>query len=404
MVAVLVKIFGTENFELAEDVVQDSLISALESWKFNGVPENPRAWLYRVAKNKAIDVIRKNKNSNSFDFSDPERLLLTSEFTLSTTMNNYWEESEIKDDFLGMMYACCHPEISVENQITLILKSLCGFSTKEVARSFLTSEDTISKRLFRTKEYFRLNKIRPEIPSKNEILDRTDAVLASIYLMFNEGYNSTHSDEIVREDVISQAMYLSSALLENARTSLPSVYALMALMCFHTARSQSRVSSEGELVLLANQNRTIWDTKLIEKGNELMNQAAFGGNITIYHLEAAIAYEHCVAQTYESTNWQSILGYYDLMLKSNFDPIVFLNRCLVVLELSGPDSALLDLEKLKSDQQMHTYYLYPAILGAVHERLGSKNLAAEHYQKALKLTKSKHEQNLLTEKIQAIWN
>ncbi|MEP6597063.1 MAG: sigma-70 family RNA polymerase sigma factor, partial [Ginsengibacter sp.] len=208
MVSVLTRIFGTENLETAEDVVQQTFIDAISVWKLKGVPENPSAWLFRVAKNKAIDIIRRNKHSVQYDFSDNERVLLTSEYTLATTMENLWKEEFIKDDLLRMMFACCHPGISQENQITLILKTLCGFSTAEIAKTFLTSEDTVSKRLYRTKEFFRENKIKLIIPSVDELRSRTNAVLNSIYLLFNEGYNSTHGEQLIRNDLIEEAMML----------------------------------------------------------------------------------------------------------------------------------------------------------------------------------------------------
>src|SRR6185436_11050951 len=245
MVSVLTKIFGTENLETAEDVVQQTFIDAINVWKLKGIPGNPSAWLFRVAKNKAIDVIRRNKHSVQYDFSDNERKLLTSEYSLAATMENLWKEELVKDDMLRMMFACCHPGISEENQITLILKTLCGFSTAEIAKAFLTSEETVSKRLYRTKEFFREQKIKLIIPSVDELKSRTDAVLNSIYLLFNEGYSSTHSDELIRKDLISEAMLLCKMLTENSNTQLPETFALMALMCFHASRSNSRLTSEG---------------------------------------------------------------------------------------------------------------------------------------------------------------
>lgn len=399
MVSVLVNIFGSENFQLAEDVVQDALISALETWKYKGMPDNPTAWLYRTAKNKAIDIIRRSKHSKNIDFSNPDHQLLTSEYTIQSTMDNFWNEDHIKDDFLGMMYACCHSEISRENQITFILKTLCGFSTKEVAKAFLTSEDTVSKRLFRTKEYFRKNKTRPKIPSKHEIETRTDAVLSTIYLMFNEGYNSTHSDDLIREDIISQAMILCKSLLESPKTQLPEAYALMALMCLHAARSQSRISPEGELIVLKNQDRDLWNSELINMGNMYLNKAAFGNKVSSYHLEAAIAFEHCTAKDYKSTNWNSILNSYDALLSIAFDPIIYLNRCLAILEIEGPKAALSELAILHDNKQMKKYYLYYAILGAIHEQLEDKIKAKDYFKIAISLTHSNSEKHFLKEKI-----
>ncbi len=402
MVAVLAKIFGVENLELIEDVVQDALVKALETWKYKGIPENPQAWLYRTAKNKAIDIIRRNKHSQIIDFSSPHRKLLVSEYTLVNTIEDFWKEKQIKDDFLGMMYACCHPDISQEQQITFILKSLCGFSTKEVAKSFLCSEDTISKRLYRTKKYFREHKIFPKIPENDEIVLRTKTVLNAIYLMFNEGYSATHTDQLIRKDVVDQALFLCNSLLLEQRTQLPEVYALMALMCFHTSRMDSRITREGTLVLLEHQNRTNWDAKMIHLGAENLNKAAFGNTITTYHLEAAIAYQHCCAQQYEDTDWKKILEYYDLLLNIDYDPIVFLNRCLVILKLKGAEEALYALNKIKENSLLNKYYLYHAILGEIYKELNQNHEAILSYKNAIKLTQSKQEKLLFESKVNLV--
>lgn len=400
MVSVLVKIFGTENFELAEDVVQDALLSALESWKFNGIPDNPRAWLYRTAKNKAIDVIRKQKHSTNFDFSDPEKQLLTSEYTLTNTMELFWQDDAIKDDFLGMMYACCHPDISPENQVTFILKTLCGFSTREIAKAFLTSEDTISKRVYRAKEFFRKENIKPEIPAYNELESRTSAVLDTIYLMFNEGYSSTESGTMIREELIAQAMYLCHSLTENNQTQLPQVYALMALMCFHSARSESRMTPEGELVLLSDQDRSKWNRELVKRGNAYLNDAAFGSIISSYHLEAAIAYEHCIAPSFEQTNWDAILNYYDALVMRSPSPIVFMNRAIAIMEHKGPDIALQEL--LAKDSELNSYHLYFALLGEICIRMDDKDGALENLERAESMARSVHEKRYLSLKIQKL--
>ncbi len=402
MVSVLIKIFGSENIELAEDVVQDALLRAMEVWKFRGIPDNPRAWLYRVAKNKAIDIIRKNKHNQTIDFSDPERQLLTSEYTLTPTMNGYWEEAQIQDDFLGMMYACCHPKISKENQVTFILKSLCGFSTKEIAKSFLTSEETISKRLYRTKEYFRNQKISPKIPSSEHIGPRTQTVLSAIYLMFNEGYNSTHSEELIRNDLIAQSMHLCRSMLNHKKTQLPEVYALMALICFHASRVQSRLTPEGKLIRLADQDRTQWNKDLITAGTQYLYKAGFGDSFSTYHCEATISYQHCIAKTYESTNWQIILYYYDLLLSIEDDPVVALNRCLVISKLHGPKKALKELKLLGKDPVLNKYYLYHSCVASLYEELGKKEEAISYLEIAVQLTQSKQEQTFIFEKIEKL--
>lgn len=404
MVSVLVKIFGTENYELAEDVVQDSLVKALETWKFRGIPDNPKAWLYRAAKNKAIDIIRREKHNQTIDFNDPERKLLTSAYTLKTTMNTFWEDGNIKDDFLGMMYACCHPDISEENQVTFILKSLCGFSTKEIAKAFLTTEDTISKRLYRTKERFRKTKLKPEIPSPEKIAERTDAVLNSIYLLFNEGYNATNSDELIRKDLIVQAINLCGSLLENEKTKRPEVYALMALMHFHSARNAGRLTLNGGLISLPHQDRTKWNKDLIYKGNEYLNKAAFGEKVSEFHLEAAIAYEHCIATNYESTNWRMILHYYDLLWQVNNDPVILLNRSIVLMELNEIEKALDSLNALKDNLKIQKYYLFYAVMGEISQRLGKIEQAVSLFEQARKLTHAKQEKQFLMEKIACVRN
>lgn len=395
MVAVLVKIFGPENYTLVEDVVQDALLSGLETWKFNGIPDNPEAWLFRVAKNKAIDIIRRKKHQYSVDFSDPEQVLPSSEYTF----DEYWQDQAIRDDFLGMMFACCHPDISPENQVTFILKSLCGFSTREVARAFLTSEDTISKRLYRTKEFFRANHIRPHIPPPAQLSGRLDAVLNSLYLLFNEGYSATQHEQLVREDIIAQAMYLCQSLLDHPHTRQPRTCALMALFSFHAARIHSRLQADGTIIPLSQQDRRQWDQALITTGNEWLNKAASGATLSPFHLEAAIAYEHCIARSYAATNWKMILAYYDALLQLTKDPVILLNRSVALLEYAGAPAALQSLEALQGHRQLNRYYLYHAVLGEIYKRMNEKEKAVACFEQARQLTTAQQEQQFLSAKI-----
>ena len=404
MVSILTKIFGTETLETAEDVVQQTVIDALDTWKYKGIPNNPSAWLFRVAKNKAIDIIRRNKYSVQFDFTDTERALLTSEYTLTTTMETYWKEEGISDDMLKMMFACCHPEMSAENQITLVLKTLCGFSTAEIAKAFLTSEDTVSKRIYRAKEFFRQHKIKLEIPTSDALNKRLDSVLNSIYLLFNEGYNSTHKDEIIRKDLIDEAMLLCKLLTENNTTQLPETYALMALMCFHASRIDSRLTAEGEIILLSHQNRKNWNLRLIKEGNEFMNKAAFGDKISSYHIEAAIAYEHCIANNYEETNWQKILELYNWLGQLNPSEIIKINKAVVILKLQGANAALAALNLSKEKSKFEKYYLYHSLLGEIYCEQNDTTKAKVHYEKAIELTHSPKEKKLLHEKISSMFN
>ncbi|BDD07813.1 RNA polymerase subunit sigma-24 [Fulvitalea axinellae] len=402
MVSVLAGIFGTENYELAEDVVQDALLSAMESWKIRGLPDNPRAWLYKTAKNRAVDILRKEKRNTTIDFSDPERKPLITGYALSEAMEHRWSDERINDDFLGMMYACCHPEISEENQKTFILKSLCGFSSKEIAKAFLTNEQTISKRLYRTKSFFRTTKIKPEVPAEAEIAPRTRAVLEVIYLIFNEGYNSTQSDHLIRKDLVSQAMFLCRSLIDNTKTHLSEAYALMALMCLHTSRTPGRVSETGDIIPMEKQDRKKWNKELINAGIDYLVKSAIGESASNYHLEAAIAYEYCTAKSYESTNWKNILRYYNMLYKQTPDPVILLNRCIVLMEHKGAEEAMKDLQKLKNERSIEKYYLYHAIAGEIHSRLGEKETAVSHLKKAKELTHSAKEKRFITEKISMI--
>ena len=402
MASVLTKIFGAENLEIAEDVVQQTFIDAMSAWKLKGLPDNPSAWLFRVAKNKAIDIIRRNKYSVQYDFSHEERMLLTSEYTLVSAMENLWKEELVKDDLVRMMFTCCHPKISKDSQITLILKILCGFSTAEIAKTFLTKEDAVSKRLYRAKEFFREAKIQFVLPSVDEVKNRTNSVLNAIYLLFNEGYNSTNAEQLIRNDLIKEAMVLCKALTENQYTQLPETYALMALMCFHAARSESRLTSEGEIILLPEQDRKKWNADLISKGNEYMNKAAFGTEISAYHLEAAIAFEHCTAGSFGATNWKKILELYDWLCKISSSPISELNKAVVVMQVHGPEKAMEALDLISDKEKLTSFYLYYSLVGEIHCRLGNPVQAKKYFEKAIELTQSETEKKILRGKIASL--
>ncbi|PSL44335.1 RNA polymerase sigma-70 factor (ECF subfamily) [Chitinophaga niastensis] len=398
MVALLTKIFGTENLDISEDVVQDTFINAMQVWPLKGVPDNPSGWLFRVAKNKAIDVLRRNKFSRQIDFNDPERTLLQSEYTLTAAVEKLWRDDEIQDDLLRMMFACCHPDIAEENQITLILKTLCGFSTSEIAKAFLTSEDTVSKRLYRTKNFFREKKIKPEFPAPAQLKYSIEAVLKAIYLIFNEGYNATHANDLIRKDLLDQAMYLCKLLAENANTRLPEVFAAMALMCFHSSRINGRINEQGEIVLLAQQDRSKWNRQLIEEGNAFMNKAAYGDVISSYHIEAAIAYEHCIAETFEQTNWQNILAYYDMLVAVHPNAVVMLHRLTVIYKVFGAAKTLEEMDAAVYKKDWEKNYLYYALLGDIYAKTAPER-SKEYYQIAFNMTQSSAEKNLLQKKM-----
>jgi len=394
MVSVLTRIFGFSNIEQAEDIVQDTIMKALEIWKWGKVPDNPQAWLYKTAKNKAIDLIRREKLK--YKIENELAVLLQSEYSLAPKVNEMFTEGEIKDSQLRMMFACSHPSISQESQITLMLKTLCGLSVREISNAFLTNEETIGKRLYRTKEKIREEKISLDYPGVLAMEKRTEAVLKTIYLLFNEGYNSSHPDKLIRQDLCEEAMRLAILLSENSKTNLPQTNALIALMCYHVSRFNSRIDDKGMIVLLKDQDRKQWNRFLIERGNEYMTRAATGDTYHDFHIEAGIASIHANAKTYSETDWKMILSLYDSLLQRTQNPIVAMNRCLALAEVEGAEKAieeLLKLEKLSDNAYYH------ASLGELFLKTGNKQEAKKYLSKALTLTTSGPEADLLSRKI-----
>ena len=401
MTSVLTGIFGIKQLELAEDIVQETFISAINNWRLNGVPDNPPAWLMQVAKNKAIDQLRKKRNTIDLDISDQEKTLLRSGYTFIPVFDKIWNQIKIEDEMLQMMFACCHEGISIENQITLMLKTLCGFSTLEISRALITAEDTISKRLYRTKEFFRSNHIKPELADPSHYESKLDSVLKAIYLLFNEGYLSTHSDQSIRKDLIHQAIYLGSILVDHPRTNTPKVNAAMSLMCFHAARLDSRLDAFGDIILLAQQDRSLWDLSLIAKGMFYLDQSAQGDDITTYHLEAAIASEHCIAPSYYRTDWKKILQIYDWLESIQPNPIVALNRMVAYSKCHDASSTLDTLKQSSFLSQWQIQPVYHALLGDLFAS-SDASVAKEHYLKASGLTHSNAEKKLMLKKMEAI--
>jgi RNA polymerase sigma factor (sigma-70 family) len=394
MVAVLSRLFGFSNIEQAEDIVQDTILKALETWKFGSMPANPQAWLYKTAKNKAIDIIRRQKLKYKID--NDLTLLLKSEYTLAPAINELFLEFEIIDSQLRMMFACCHPSISQEAQITLVLKTLCGLSAKEISNAFLTQEETINKRLYRTKEKIRSEHITLDYPGNNEVQKRTEAVLKTLYLLFNEGYNSSHTEQLIREDLCEEAMRLAILLTENEKTNLPETNALLALMCYQVSRFNSRLDDTGFIILLKDQDRALWNRYLIEKGNNYMERSTSGNMIHEFHIEAAIASVHSNAASYEDTDWNMILDLYGKLLHRTGNPIVALNRCLVLAEVEGYDKAILEMESLNDISEN---YYYKTSLAELYFRSGKKQQAKEIFTQALRYSRSNAEKALIEQKI-----
>ncbi|PWT95250.1 MAG: hypothetical protein C5B52_18200 [Bacteroidetes bacterium] len=397
LISTLTKIFGPHNLELAEDVVQDTLLKAMNTWKFNGIPDNPGAWLFKVAKNSALDVIRKSKRQQ--EYASNISNLLKSEYTLSPTLNEIMGANTIEDDLLRMIFTCCHPALSKDSQVTLILKTLCGFSVNEISRAFITSTDTIEKRLYRARQQLRELKIDFEIPVGPEVSARLESVLTTIYLLFNEGYHSTKHIELVRKDMLQEALRLSSLVCSHPSTALPQSFALHALLHLNGARVGSRLDSKGNILVLKNQDRNLWDREMIRLGLYYLNASAEGEQISRYHLEAAIAAEHVMAPTYEQTNWENIIRFYDLLIEMHPSPVIELNRAIAISELHGAESGIREIENIRDLPLLKNYYLLPATLGELCQRMNDNEQARKYFSQAMHLTNSPSEKKFLDGKL-----
>jgi RNA polymerase sigma-70 factor (ECF subfamily) len=397
MAAVLTRLLGFNSLDLAEDIVQDTLLQAMSVWKFKGIPENPSAWLYTVAKRKAIDVIRKQKihEQHHSEIS----LALKSEWTLSPTVNQLFLDNEIEDSQLRMIFACCHPAIPYDSQIALTLKTLCGLSIAEIANSFLTSEDTINKRLYRAREKIREENITLETPIPAMLPGRLDAVLHSLYLLFNEGYNSSHPDQLIRHDLCSEAMRLCLLVVNNRAIDAPKAKALLALMCFQASRAEARMHEDGSIILLKDQDRSRWSQPLIEKGKYYLEHAAEGNEFSEYHVEAAIAGCHARASSFNETDWHQIVELYSILADIKPGPIVELNRAIATGFATSPAAGL---QALQNIHQLQHHYLYHSAMGDFYADLGNNKQARECYTKALILTTSNAEKKLLQKKLFAV--
>src|SRR2546426_10809255 len=336
MVATLTRIFGVEHLTLSEDVVQEALAMALQTWPFYGIPKNPSAWIMRASRNLALDVVRREK---VFRDKEPEIIRLV-ERQSPAPEAAIFSEQEIADDRLRMMFVCCHPLIPAEAQVALALNTLCGFSVAEISRAFLTTDVAIAKRLTRAKQRIREARIPFEIPEGEELARRLDGVLQSLYLLFNEGYKASSGEKLVREDICSEAIRLTGLLAEHAVGDQPKTHALLALMLLNAARIPTRVDGDGNLLRLQEQDRTRWDQPKIARGMFHFAHSAAGEEITEYHLQAGIAACHCAAKDYESTDWRQILSPYDRLIEFDHSPVVALNRAIAVATIHGPSAGL----------------------------------------------------------------
>ena len=397
MVTALTRVFGVHNLALAEDVVQDALCRALEVWKFRGVPDNPSAWLMTAARNRALDVLRRERTARTFA---PELgQLLESEWTLIPVMESLFEPGAIRDDELRMMFSCCHPRLPEEVQVALVLQILCGFGTRELASAFLCTPRAMEKRVARGKKLLAETKTLFDLGAAGEFPARLAAVQRALYLLFNEGYHGA-SEAAVRAELCDEALRLVARLSEHPPASTPATHALAALMCLHRARLPARLDGAGDLIPFAEQDRARWDEPLVTEGRRLLDLSAMGHEVSVYHLEAAIAAVHAEARVARETRWDQIVTLYDTLLVLRDSPVVAVQRALAIAERDGPEPGLNALRAV-DPQQLTGYPFYFAALGELELRCARSDAARAHFNTALALARNGLERRFLTGRVAA---
>src|SRR5262245_8842283 len=399
MVATLTRVFGVHNLALAEDVMQDAFCRALEVWKFRGAPDNPSAWLLATAKNRALDVLRRQRTARTFA---PELgRLLDSEWTLAPAVQELFGPNEIKDDLLRMMFSCCNPRLSEEAQVALILHILCGFSVDEIAAAFVSSHAAVEKRITRAKKLLARSRRLFDVGDAADFSAHLPAVHTALYLLFNEGYHGASAEAAVRAELCREAMRLTALLLEHPLGATPTTYALAALMSLNAARLPARVDTSGQLHTLFEQDRSQWDPNLLSEGRKLLEQSASGSEISDYHVEAAIAAVHAEAPRMEDTDWRKIVALYDVLLAIHPSPIVALNRGIAVAQSEGPERGLEEIGEIDHRERLASYPFYAAALGELELRLGRRDEARRHFEHAIALARNPMERRFLDQRLAA---
>jgi RNA polymerase sigma-70 factor (ECF subfamily) len=398
LVAALTRVFGLDNLALAEDVVQDVFCRALEVWKLRGIPQHPSAWLMTAAKNRAIDLLRRERTARNLV---PELgRLLESEWTMVPTLNGLFDVETIDDDRLRMMFSCCDPRLPEQTQITLTLHLLCGFTASEIANSFMSTRAAIEKRIERGKSVLAGSKNLFDLADE-QLFARLSAVRGSLYLLFNEGYHGGSAPSPIRVELCREAMRLAELLLANRVTATPESYALCALMRLHAARLPARLSGAGDLIALADQDRSRWDSTSIAKGNAFLERSATGAELSAYHVEAAIAALHSNARQPEDTNWTTIVELYDVLIKLRPSPVVALNRAIAIAQRSGPLRGLAEIDAIPERDRLASYPFLPAALGELELRAGRPQAACEHFRAAAALARNPAERQFLERRAEA---
>jgi RNA polymerase sigma factor (sigma-70 family) len=391
IVSVLCKRFGFDQIEVAEDIASDTFLTASQTWGLESVPQNPTAWLYLVAKNKAKNYLQRDslfENKISREIKQNSSFVDDAEIDLSP--------QNINDSQLQMMFAICNPSIPTQSQIGLSLRILCGFGIEEIADAFLTNKETINKRLQRAKETLREEKIKIDLPDASEMEGRLAAVLTTIYLLFNEGYYSISQNKTLRKDLCLEAMRLCYMLVENKNTNKPQVNALLSLMCFHASRFEARIDKNGEPVLYEEQDTTLWNVDLISKGGYFLNCSAVGDTISKYHLEAGIAFWN--TQKKDSVEkWENILQLYNKLLLIEYSPIAALNRTYALAKANGKQEAIIEAEKLKLTDN-HFYF---TLLGELYTGIDNKK-AIQNFRQAHQLARTQTDKQTIQKKMDSL--
>ncbi len=374
MIASLCGSFGFDKIDMVEDAVQDALIAAMKTWPYSGIPEEQFAWLLRTAKNRCIDILRRENRM----------MPIADDIETGRDNNDILFPGEIGEDQLRMIFACCHPGISPDSRVALTLKIVGGFGVNEIANAFLSNSEAVTKMLSRAKARLRDLGVRMEMPEPKEFSDRLESVLKSLYLMFNEGYSASSGETLIRRDLVFEAIRLVSSLATHPLTSSPAVDALAALFYFQAARMPARADHNGDLLIMAEQDRDLWDKRLVASGIHHLRLSASGDEVSDYHLESEVAAIYTLAPDHQSIDWLRILSAYDKLQERRFSPVRELNRAIVIGEIEGPLAAYSRL--LQIGENLKHYNLYYITKAHYEILLGQPDLANSSLQTAARLT------------------
>jgi RNA polymerase sigma-70 factor (ECF subfamily) len=392
MVSSLTRIFGAEHLELVEDVVQEALLKAVQQWPFQGVPDNPAGWLFQVARNKALDVVRQQAWVRERSDRIREELISWSE-------HRQEDEAALADDQLCMILMCCHPMLSPDTRVALSLKTVGGFGVDEIARAFVQERAAVAQRLVRAKRQLRDAGVRIELPAAGELPERLESVLEVVYLLFNEGYVASRGSELLRLDMCREAIRLGRLIAADPRTTSPAVHALLALMLLQSARFAARVDAEGDLLVLGEQDRSRWDRRMIAAGYQHFERSIAGDHVTRYHIEAAIAAVHARATSPEDTDWAEILRHYDMLAAVAPSPIVSLNRAVAIAQVRGAAAALESLRDVPTPDRVRHYHHWHVVHGELLRQQGDLAGASRALRVALALVTNPAERRLLERRL-----